>query len=67
MDLKDGRIYPADVARRMLADHPETFAGRLVEIAATERQLRRRPPRVGRNEQCPCGSGAKFKKCCMRA
>ena len=21
-------------------------------------------PRVGRNDPCPCGSGAKFKKCC---
>jgi hypothetical protein len=23
------------------------------------------PPKVGRNEQCPCGSGKKYKKCCM--
>lgn len=23
--------------------------------------------RVGRNEPCPCGSGKKFKKCCLRA
>jgi uncharacterized protein YecA (UPF0149 family) len=22
------------------------------------------PPRVGRNDPCPCGSGKKFKKCC---
>lgn len=22
--------------------------------------------RVGRNEKCPCGSGVKFKVCCMR-
>ena len=22
--------------------------------------------RVGRNETCPCGSGKKFKHCCMR-
>jgi hypothetical protein len=22
--------------------------------------------RVGRNEPCPCGSGRKFKQCCMR-
>jgi len=21
--------------------------------------------RIGRNEPCPCGSGAKFKKCCI--
>jgi tetratricopeptide (TPR) repeat protein len=23
-----------------------------------------RPPKVGRNDSCPCGSGKKFKKCC---
>jgi uncharacterized protein YchJ len=22
---------------------------------------------VGRNEPCPCGSGKKYKRCCMRA
>lgn len=24
-------------------------------------------PRVGRNDPCPCGSGKKFKKCCLRS
>jgi uncharacterized protein YecA (UPF0149 family) len=24
-------------------------------------------PRPGRNDLCPCGSGLKFKKCCMNA
>lgn len=23
-------------------------------------------PKTGRNEPCPCGSGLKYKKCCMR-
>ena len=22
------------------------------------------PPKVGRNDACPCGSGRKYKKCC---
>jgi uncharacterized protein YecA (UPF0149 family) len=22
-------------------------------------------PKVGRNEPCPCGSGKKYKKCCL--
>lgn len=26
----------------------------------------RAPPKVGRNEPCPCGSGKKYKKCCGR-
>jgi hypothetical protein len=25
-----------------------------------------RPDRIGRNDPCPCGSGKKFKACCMR-
>ena len=25
------------------------------------------PPKVGRNEPCPCGSGKKYKKCCGRS
>lgn len=24
----------------------------------------RKPPKIGRNEPCPCGSGKKYKKCC---
>ena len=24
----------------------------------------RAPPKIGRNEPCPCGSGKKYKKCC---
>jgi uncharacterized protein YecA (UPF0149 family) len=23
-------------------------------------------PKVGRNDPCPCGSGRKYKKCCLR-
>jgi hypothetical protein len=26
----------------------------------------REGPRVGRNDDCPCGSGKKYKKCCLR-
>ena len=25
----------------------------------------RQNPKIGRNDPCPCGSGKKFKKCCM--
>ena len=28
--------------------------------------VRRFTPKVGRNDQCPCGSGRKFKQCCGR-
>jgi preprotein translocase subunit SecA len=28
--------------------------------------IRNKQERVGRNDPCPCGSGKKFKNCCMR-
>jgi preprotein translocase subunit SecA len=27
--------------------------------------VRRTKPKIGRNDPCPCGSGKKYKKCCM--
>ena len=36
-----------------------------MEAKPTAQQLSRKPPRVGRNDMCPCGSGKKFKKCCL--
>lgn len=35
-----------------------------IEHALLERQPVLAPPKVGRNQNCPCGSGRKFKKCC---
>lgn len=29
------------------------------------RKLSTKQPKVGRNDQCPCGSGKKYKKCCF--
>ncbi|MFP4417755.1 MAG: YchJ family protein [Chitinivibrionales bacterium] len=31
----------------------------------TPKPIKRESPKVGRNDPCPCGSGMKFKKCCM--
>jgi len=31
------------------------------------KQLVRKHAKVGRNEPCPCGSGKKFKNCCMNS
>ncbi len=30
------------------------------------RPVRRKQPKVGRNDPCPCGSGKKYKRCCGR-
>jgi preprotein translocase subunit SecA len=40
-------------------------------IAGTEAEAKLEPirnlgPKIGRNDPCPCGSGKKYKQCCMR-
>jgi hypothetical protein len=37
-----------------------------LEVSATQATVRNDHSHVGRNEPCPCGSGKKFKKCCLR-
>lgn len=34
--------------------------------AARHETVRRTQQRIGRNEPCPCGSGKKYKKCCLQ-
>ncbi len=36
------------------------------QVDRKQEPIRNRGQRVGRNEPCPCGSGKKFKNCCMR-
>jgi hypothetical protein len=36
------------------------------QLAAPTPPLRHARERVGRNDLCPCGSGKKFKQCCLR-
>ncbi len=51
----------AAIARRMLAAMPD-HAEAASLLAQSEANLAR-PPVVGRNEPCPCGSGKKYKQC----
>ena len=59
MRTNDGRIFD-------MKDIPPEEREKFVEmlLPPTPRQMARRPPRVGRNDPCPCGSGKKFKRCC---
>jgi len=36
-----------------------------IERAILAREPARAAPKIGRNDPCPCGSGKKFKKCCV--
>ncbi len=58
----DGFVKPNKLTEEMIkADRDK----KLIEmrVPPTEIQMKRNPPKVGRNEMCPCGSGNKFKKC----
>ena len=35
------------------------------DFAAPVRTFKRDTPKIGRNQPCPCGSGKKYKKCCL--
>jgi preprotein translocase subunit SecA len=73
-------LYKLQVTREAAAQEPRPAAPRPPTPARRERpadivlshgQPERRPeaarggPKVGRNEACPCGSGKKYKKCCL--
>lgn len=44
--------------------HAHWLSQRGEEVAANQ-PIRRTTPQVGRNDPCPCGSGKKYKKCCL--
>jgi len=41
--------------------------GKMKKAIAQENMIEQKPKKVGRNELCPCGSGKKYKKCCIDA
>ena len=63
MDVRTGRIYTEEEIRKLFGNFDSDI--RQMAVPPTPRQLARKPPRVGRNEPCPCGSGKKFKQCCF--
>jgi SWIM/SEC-C metal-binding protein len=47
-------------------DAPEDVSD-VHKLLAPEQFIARPPPAVGRNARCPCGSGRKYKRCCLAA
>ena len=44
---------------------PSAQSAQSAQPAQSARPLTRSAPKTGRNESCPCGSGRKFKRCCL--
>ena len=60
-------VEMTDGSRRMLRSFlEENFVQPKVEVCLRDPDTKEvRVVKVGRNEPCPCGSGEKFKKCCI--
>jgi preprotein translocase subunit SecA len=54
-----------DAARLGRRKARRTVEGRGGDQTVKKGTVRRDAPKVGRNDPCPCGSGKKYKKCCM--
>lgn len=69
MDTRTGEIVQKETEGEMKnylddLDKEDKAFFKKMNLPPTKKQLARKPPKVGRNEPCPCGSGKKFKKCC---
>jgi uncharacterized protein len=52
------------LALEIEANLPEIYKFWLPRRKPAVETVKREEPKVGRNDDCPCGSGKKFKKCC---
>lgn len=61
MDPRDSHICSPQEAAAL----PDVDQGYLKPMKYHPTPEQRRSMKVGRNDACPCGSGKKFKKCCL--
>ena len=67
-----GLLLAQDASIRCVAEltgdwvHDSELPRRLDKLDGTEPRALERRRKIGRNEPCPCGSGKKYKRCCLR-
>jgi uncharacterized protein YecA (UPF0149 family) len=61
MDIRDGRIYESEALTNMQDADKEYMK----EMEYHPTPFQRAAGRISRNDPCPCGSGKKFKRCCL--
>ena len=57
--------YPEDISELEYMLNPKSFGGKRPKMKQIETQTIKREQTIGRNDPCPCGSGEKYKKCCL--
>jgi len=65
MDTRTGDIYDEDEVFRIESLYPNKLAPYVKKMAMAPTPVQMLTKKVRRNDMCPCGSGKKFKKCCM--
>jgi SWIM/SEC-C metal-binding protein len=56
---------PEDISEVEYMLNPQAFNSRPRMGKSDSMTIAHEGPKIGRNEPCPCGSGKKYKKCCM--
>jgi len=64
-DVGDRERLQQAIAPNVRALHAHWLARREDPLQSGATPFRRTTPGVGRNDPCPCGSGRKFKRCCL--
>jgi uncharacterized protein YecA (UPF0149 family) len=58
--------YPEDICELEYLLNPKLFGGKKPKMKQVDNlPIERNEPIIGRNDPCPCGSGKKYKKCCL--
>lgn len=58
--------YPEDISELEYMLNPKSFDGKPPKMKQSDNlPIVNDGPMIGRNDPCPCGSGKKYKKCCL--
>ncbi len=64
-DTPQSSVAPLKECVKQLAAEKARLCAENARLRAEIAALQAKPKAVGRNDPCPCGSGKKFKKCCL--
>ena len=64
--LRDGRVRVCGGGRMTTVEEKESVVEKALKQADAMLAGTFRRRQIKRNDSCPCGSGQKYKKCCMR-
>lgn len=56
-----------EIEREEVAINPQAISGGESSQEAPKKAPIRRSEKIGRNDPCPCGSGKKYKNCCLKS